>query len=240
MTLKEVMRTLQKMGTPQNRKVYKRHGITTPLYGVSYKNLKVIQKQIGIDHALSLALWDTENHDARVLACKIGDGTTLNVKTINTWIKHLSNYVLSDAFASLITKTPFLVPKMKQWTTSKQEWPRRVGWLLMTHIAMKDPHKKDAFFEAALQTIETKIHQQKNRVKDAMNSALIAIGIRNATLSKQAIEVARRIGKLSVDHGKTNCQTPLAEAYIKRTLTRQKNRASSKPLKASKRSLTSA
>ena len=48
-----------------------------------------------------------------------------------------------------------------------------------------------------------------------MNSALIAIGIRNEDLERQAIEIAREIGKVQVDHGATSCKTPDAEAYIK-------------------------
>ena len=48
-----------------------------------------------------------------------------------------------------------------------------------------------------------------------MNSALIAIGIRNEDLERKAIEMAREIGKVQVD-GATSCKTPDAEPYIKR------------------------
>jgi hypothetical protein len=67
-------------------------------------------------------------------------------------------------------------------------------------------------------------------VRDAMNSALIAIGIRNSHLEELALSAAQRIGKVEVDHGKTNCKTPDAAAYIRRTLdyrqSRQKSKAS--------------
>ena len=49
-----------------------------------------------------------------------------------------------------------------------------------------------------------------------MNSALIAIGIRNEDLERKAIEIAREIGKVHVDHGATSCKTPDAESYIKK------------------------
>ncbi len=49
-----------------------------------------------------------------------------------------------------------------------------------------------------------------------MNSALIAIGIRNEDLERQTIEIAREIGKVEVDHGATSCKTPDAESYIKK------------------------
>jgi hypothetical protein len=36
-------------------------------------------------------------------------------------------------------------------------------------------------------------------------------------LEQKAIEIAREIGKVEVDHGVTSCKTPDAEAYIKKT-----------------------
>ena len=49
-----------------------------------------------------------------------------------------------------------------------------------------------------------------------MNRALIAIGIRNEDLEQAAIEIAREIGKVHVDHGATSCKIPDAEPYIKK------------------------
>ena len=64
------------------------------------------------------------------------------------------------------------------------------------------------------QRIETEIHEAKNRVRDAMNSALIAIGSRSDELEQRTLEVAERVGKVEVDHGETGCKTPLAASYI--------------------------
>jgi hypothetical protein len=55
-----------------------------------------------------------------------------------------------------------------------------------------------------------------------MNSALIAIGVRNDVLEAKAIETARAIGKVVVDHGDTACETPDAASYIVKTLARRK------------------
>ena len=68
------------------------------------------------------------------------------------------------------------------------------------------------------------------KYSDAMNNALIAIGIRNARLEKLAIAAARRIGKVEVDHGETSCKTNDAEAYIKKTKEHRKTKAKKKPL----------
>ncbi len=57
-----------------------------------------------------------------------------------------------------------------------------------------------------------------------MNSALIAIGIRNDELEQKAIAIAREIGKVDVDHGETSCKTPEAEPYIKKARERKKQK----------------
>lgn len=58
-----------------------------------------------------------------------------------------------------------------------------------------------------LGTIEKEIHSRKNRVRHAMNGALISIGFRRPSLTKQALAAAKRIGKVEVDHGETGCKT---------------------------------
>ena len=65
-----------------------------------------------------------------------------------------------------------------------------------------------------------------------MNNALINIGTRNASLRKKATAAAKRIGKVAVDHGETNCKTPDAAAYIKKVADHQRKKA-----KASRRYL---
>ena len=76
-----------------------------------------------------------------------------------------------------------------------------------------------------LARIERDISAEKNRVRQAMNNALIAIGMRNDMLETRALAVAKAIGKVQVDHGDTNCKTPHATAYIRKGRDRQRARA---------------
>ena len=46
MQLQEVLQELEKAGTPQNRKVYARHGVGPNMYGVSYGRLRALAKRI--------------------------------------------------------------------------------------------------------------------------------------------------------------------------------------------------
>ena len=97
---------------------------------------------------------------------------------------------------------------------------------------MKEQDLPDSYFVARLDTIESEIHSRKNRVRDAMNNALIAIGIRNPALEQLALAAASRIGKVAVDHGETGCKTPDATEYIQRTLARREQKAKAAAEKA--------
>jgi hypothetical protein len=96
---------------------------------------------------------------------------------------------------------------------------------LLACLSQSDETLPDDFFTDYLEIIGADIHSSKNRIRDAMNSAVINIGLRSATLEKRAVAAARRIGKVDVDHGETGCKTPDAVAYIKKTREHRKHRA---------------
>ncbi len=220
MDFKKIFKTLQTLGTEQNKKTYKKHGVTNDLFGVSYANINKLKKQIKQNQTLAESLWKTHNHDACILACYIADPKKIKEATLDQWVKTLCNYVISDAFSKLVAQTPFAKKKMQQWSQSKEEWVGRSGWLILAHLARNSKNLKNVFFEDYLKIIESTLHHRPNRTKDAMNSALIAIGIKNPSLQKKATLSAKKIGKVIVDHGQTNCKTPNAASYIEKTIAR--------------------
>jgi 3-methyladenine DNA glycosylase AlkD len=222
MTIQETIKALEKAGTAQNRKVYTRHGVKEPVFGVSFANLKALAKKIRTDHALAEALWKTGNHDARILATMIADPDELTVGTMNAWVKDLDNYVIADALGGLVGRTKHARKKADQWAKSKSDYVGQVGWNIVSGMALAGHLGDSAYFREHLDTIEREIHQRKNRTKHAMNMALCAIGIGCKGLQEEAIAAAKRIGKVEVDHGETGCKTPDAAAYIKRAAGRKR------------------
>jgi 3-methyladenine DNA glycosylase AlkD len=141
---------------------------------------------------------------------------------LESWVKDLDNYVVADAFSSMASQTALARQKMEDWIQSKEEWIGRAGWRILAHLAMEDHSLSSDILSEYLETIERTIHSGKNRVKDAMNGALIAVGIRNKVLEKRALAAAERIGKVQVDHGETSCKTPDAAAYIRKAVARRR------------------
>ena len=226
MDLRTAMRRLQRAGTAQNRKVYARHGAAEPLFGVSYAELNKLKREIGTDHDLALALWDSGNHDARVLATLVAAPERATARTLDAWVRQAGNHILSSAVGEVAAAGPRARRCMGKWMEADNEWIAAAGWEILAHTAMaaqKTP--ADGFDEAALgdwiEKIETGIHRAPNRVRHCMNNALIALGLFSPAQQKRALQAARRIGRVEVDHGQTGCKTPDAADYIRRTVARR-------------------
>ncbi len=216
MTKTDVMKELRASGTAQNRKVYRQHGLRGEMFGVSYAALGKLRKRIKIDQPLADQLWATGNHDARALATMIADPSKIGVGKLNAWAKDVDNRGLAGAVSNVAAAAPSAKGRMEQWVVSKDEMIACTGWHTLASIARADNGLADAYFAKYVATIASKIHTSKNWVKYAMNNALINIGVRNPVLEKKAIAVAKRLGRVEVDHGETGCKTPDAVPYIER------------------------
>ncbi|MBI3844689.1 MAG: DNA alkylation repair protein [Planctomycetes bacterium] len=221
MTLDEVMKSLESAGSAQTRKTYARHGVRGKVFGVSYAHLGKLTKKIKCDEPLAEQLWATGVHDARVLATMIADPKAISGKTLDAWAKDLDGHAIGGALAGLVARTPHAVAKSERWAKSTNEWIAQVAWNVIGRLATDDPSIPDSWFDGHLDTIQSEIHDQKNRVRHAMNGALIGIGIRNAAIRKKALAVAKSIGVVEVDHGDTDCKTPDAATYIAKALARK-------------------
>jgi 3-methyladenine DNA glycosylase AlkD len=213
MNFEEVMQQLEAAGSEQTRKTYARHGIKNEMFGVSYATLGALTKKLKVNQELALQLWASGNHDAQTLATMIADPKLMSPGLLEDWAKSLINYPISDAFAKLAARTPVAQKKFEKWMDARNELISHTGWLMLAQAA-GNAELPDSYFENHLATIERDIHSRPNRVRYAMNSALIAIGGRNGKLQKKALAAAKKIGKVEVDHGDTNCKTPDATAYI--------------------------
>lgn len=218
MTAKQILTELESAGTAQNRKVYQRHGVKPPLFGVSYAHLDKLRKRIKCDHDLARELWSSGNHDARVLAAKIADPEQTDRPLLEAWAGDLDNYVLTDAFSQLAAASKAGRSLAEAWIDSSHEWVSAAGW---TVVALQ-PRRFEDGLSALIARIETTIHTAPNRTRHSMNNALIAIGSLGEPWTEKAIAAAERIGEVEVDHGATNCKTPDAVAYIRKSLRRKR------------------
>lgn len=214
LSLVQVMQALEQAGSEQTRKTYRRHGAPEPMFGVSFATLKTLLKQIGVDHELALALWETGNFDARNLALKVADPAQMDVATLDRWARSGATRTCKDYVAALAGESGQGRVCAEAWLSDADAAVRAIGWSMIGVLAMGDPDAGDERFLARLAEIEQHIHAVSNAEREAMNLALIAIGSRNPALREASSATATRIGTVHVNHGDTACKTPDAASYI--------------------------
>jgi 3-methyladenine DNA glycosylase AlkD len=221
MTAREVLTKLEKLGKPQTAAIYKRHGSGERVFGTLTSELGKLQKQIKLDHALAMELWKSGNAEARVLTLLIADPSKVTPSMADGLIKDGPVRFLSRYLAEFLARSPIADDRMRAWMKSPDESRRELGFEMLSFRLKNDPTAvSDAEAGKILATIEREIHESPNWARRAMNGAIIAIGVYKPALRKAAIAAGKRIGKVDVDHGETNCKTPEAGAYIEKAAKR--------------------
>lgn len=217
MDLKEAMSALQSHARESCKKTYLRHGAKEPLFGVLTGDLSALKKRIKIDHELAEALIATGNADARLLGFMVADPERLEVKQVEGWLAKAAWAMDTYYLGQLLARSPIWLSCMQRWMTQSDEWVQSAGYSLLAQRLKEDADSvPDDLAAQTLVAIEKGIHRAKNRARDTMNAALIAIGTYKPGLRAAALAAAERIGPVEVDHGDTACKTPLASEYIRK------------------------
>lgn len=217
MTAEETLSELEKYGDEKTKNTYITLGAKEPLFGVKVQDLKKILKRTKKNHELSLELYATGNYDAMYLAGLMADEKQITVDQLETWVgqayfSYLSEYTVPWVAAE--TEHGFELGL--QWIQSDVETTAAAGWgTLAYYAAVNEDQQLDAkAYIKLLDTVEKEIHGAQNRVRYAMNGFVISVGTYVATLTAKAKDVAKKIGKVTVDVGGTACKVPLANDYI--------------------------
>lgn len=225
MTAKEILVELESLGDQKTKKNYFAQGAKEPVFGVKVQDLKKILKKTKKNHGLSLELYATGNYDAMYLAGLMADESKISKEQLEQWVaeayfSYLSEYTVPWVAA----ETEFGFQLGLKWIKSNIETTAAAGWGTLSYFAMlREDEKLDmAKYHELLEIVEVEIHQAKNRVRYAVNGFVISVGTSVIALSEKAKEVAKNIGKVSVDVGGTACKVPLATEYIEKVVVRGK------------------
>ena len=209
------MEALKAAGTAQTRKAYANHGVEEPMFGVSEAALHKMAKKINIDQALADGLWETHNHDARVLAMLIADPEKMGLEGLDSWAHQIATSGEAGALVELVERSPWHQALADRWSEMPGEWIGQTGYILVSSLARNNKGIENSYFKRKLQQIENTVHQRENMCRYSMNNTLIAIGQRNFELWEFAKMAYQRIGKIKVDHGETGGKTPDPKVELK-------------------------
>lgn len=219
MTLEEIMKALEEMGTEQTKNTFLRHGAKEPFFGVKIGDLKKLVKYVKKDQELALALFHTGNSDAMYLAGLSINSKLMTKNQIDQWAKEAGWYMIAECIVGAVAaESNYALELAREWMQSEDEIIENCGWSTYTHYLSITPDDNLDLDEVRklLSNVEENIHKSKNRVRYTMNNFVIAAGSFVPSLTVEAMHVAKKIGKVNVDVGDTACKVPLASDYIEK------------------------
>ena len=115
-----------------------RYGIRTDhaLGGSSLYFLRAMAKGLGKDHALALALWSTDVHEARLLATLVEDPQEVTEEQMEAWVADFDSWDICDQCTSnVFSYTSRGWTKAVEWSSREEEFVKRAGFALMAALA---------------------------------------------------------------------------------------------------------
>ncbi|MEO6150586.1 MAG: DNA alkylation repair protein [Mucilaginibacter sp.] len=197
MPVAEVIQSLKKLSDPARIDGMKRYGIdTSKAIGVAIPDVRRLARSYKKDQELSLKLWATGIHEARILASIIGDPAQVTEKQMDAWTKEFNSWDVCDQVCgNLFDRTPFAVDKAFEYSKHEEEYIKRAGFVLMAELAVHAKNMDNEVFLSFFPVMEREANDNRNFVKKAVNWALRQIGKRNSILQKAAVETAKRMLK---------------------------------------------
>ena len=220
MTIKEMLSHFESLSNEKVRAHNIRYGAGSNHYGVKLGDIRVLAKKLKTNHSLALALWKTENVEARLLA-------TLLIKPADLSADELDSLVRSERFtqvadwlnAYVIRAHPAKDDLREQWMTTDHPRAARAGWSLTADMVVKQPEKLD--IPALLDRIEKEMPTAAPEVQWTMNTTLAQIGIHHPTLRERALALGEKMGVYRDFPVSKGCTSPFAPIWINEMVRRQ-------------------
>ncbi len=200
MDVNDILTELRRLANPDKVKLKEaKFGIVAKnSLGIYQKELKVLAKTIDQNDELALQLFDTGIYEARILCSKLFKSDSITEELMEKWVITFENWEVCDSFCmGFFARSDYALPKAIEWSTRKNEFEKRAGFVLMACYGFANKSAANKVFEQFFPIIKREAIDERLYVKKAVNWALRNIGKRNIDLNKKAIKVACQILKMN-------------------------------------------
>ncbi len=218
--LQETLRQLKALGDPAVRAQNAKSGAGENQFGVKRGDLRKVADKLKTHHELALALWNTGNVDAQLLATLVIDVARLSADELDRMVRTISFGWVADWLQSYVTKQHADKESLRnQWMTSDDRWAARAGWALTAGRVAKSPEGLD--LAALLDRIEKEMTSAAPETQWTMNSCLAEIGIHFPKHRKRAIAIGEKLGIYRDYPCSKGCTSPFTPIWINEMVKRQ-------------------
>lgn len=193
--------------------IYVRYPSGDMSFDIGLTVLRKLAKQIGRDHALAMALWQSDVYDVQIIALLIDDPKLMTREQAEAEVEKLDHqghlaHVFSSCNATL-AKAPFVVELACDWIISKDSMRRRCGYGLLYEVpkSKKKSAPNDAFSLERIEHINKSFPDEELSGHHSMGVALMGIRMRNRRLHAAALKVDKKIGPIQIGSDESNCES---------------------------------
>ncbi len=213
MTLEETLAQLKALGNEKMRVHNKKHGAGDNQFGVRHGDIRKLAKEIKPDHELAVALWESGNIDARLLAILLIKPKKLSVEEMDRMVRSANFVPVADWLnAYVVTNHPDKELLRQKWMADEDPWAARAGWSLTSERIAKSPEGLD--LSAILDRLETEMPDAAPEVQWTMNNCLAGIGIHFPKHRERAITTGEALGIYRDYPVSKGCTSPFAPIWI--------------------------
>ena len=220
MTLKDALTQLKSLGDEKVRAHNKKNGAGDNQFGVRHGDIRKLAAKVKTNHQLGIALWDTGNIDARLLAILLLKPKDLSRDEIDRMVRSANFVQVADWLNSYVVKNhPDKESLRQSWMQDDDPWAARAGWTLTSERIGKNPEGLD--LPTLLDRIESEMGHAAPEAQWTMNFCLAGIGIHFPKYRKRAISIGERLGIYRDYPVSKGCTSPFAPIWIKEMVSRQ-------------------
>ncbi len=165
--VEDVLTKLKAQAKPDQLAGMAKFGLTgDKRLGVAIPDLRKLARAIGKDHALALALWETQIPEALMLASMIDQPVLVTDAQMESWVQDFKAWDVCDQVCmNLFEKTPLVWQKIGDWSQREEEFVKRAAYALLACLAWHDKKATDEAFIQVLPVIKAGATDGRNFVK---------------------------------------------------------------------------
>lgn len=220
MTLEETLQQLEALGNERMRTQNRKHGAGDNQFGVRLGDLRKLAGEIRTNHELAIALWETGNIDARLLAILLIKPKQLSGTELDRMVRSATFAQLADWLNSYVVKSHPDKEALRQvWMAAEDPWAARAGWSLTSERIAKSPEGLD--LPALLERIESEMGRAAPEEQWTMNFCLAGIGIHFPEHRERALAIGEALGVFRDYPVSKGCTSPFAPIWINEMVRRK-------------------
>ena len=219
-TVEDILATLESLGSESVRKHSRKNGAGDNQFGVKMGDIRKVAAGIKNNHELGLALWQTQNIDAQLVAILVIKPKMLSTQVLEDMVRAIPYSQVADWLnAYVVKKHPEKETLRLAWLPSDDLWLARSGWSLTSERIGKDPEGLN--LSALLDRIDQEMPTAPKEVQWTMNFCLAGIGINFAEYRDRAMQIGESLGVFRDFPTSKGCTSPFAPIWITEMVKRQ-------------------